>query len=74
MFFKCLDCKSVGMDPELNTSQCPFCGSVNFAVVEEPAARPCPSQFVLTVTPAYAPKKRHLSTAPSRLWQRYSVR
>ncbi len=35
MFFKCLDCGSVILDPDLNTSQCPICGSVNFVVEEK---------------------------------------
>lgn len=38
MFFKCLDCESVVLDPDLNTSQCPVCGSANFVIEEEPAA------------------------------------
>ena len=42
MFFKCLDCGSVILDPDLNTSQCPVCGSVNFVVEEEQVAGAIP--------------------------------
>ena len=42
MFFKCLDCGSVILDPNLNTSQCPICGSVNFVVEEEQVAGATP--------------------------------
>jgi Zn finger protein HypA/HybF involved in hydrogenase expression len=38
MFFKCLDCGSVILDPDLNTSECPLCGSVNFVVEEKQVA------------------------------------
>ena len=43
MFFKCLDCGSVILDPELNTAQCPICGSMNFVVEEKQVvgASPC---------------------------------
>lgn len=38
MFFKCLDCESTVLDPDLNTWKCPVCGSVNFVVDESQVA------------------------------------
>ncbi len=32
MFFKCLDCEAILVDPELNTWHCPACGSENFII------------------------------------------
>jgi Zn finger protein HypA/HybF involved in hydrogenase expression len=51
MFFKCLDCGSVMLDPDLNISECPVCGSVNFAIEQEQAAEatPCRSGHTITV-------------------------
>ncbi len=35
MFIKCLDCSAVVLDPEMNTYQCPICGSEHLAVLEQ---------------------------------------
>lgn len=45
MFCKCLDCESVILDPELNTSQCPICGSDNFVVYEDEPTRLPPNEL-----------------------------
>ncbi len=38
MFFKCLDCGTVALEPELNMWQCPICQSENLTFVETEAA------------------------------------
>ena len=58
MFFKCLDCGSVILDPNLNTSQCPICGSVNFVVEEEQVAGATP---YLLDSPAQAAENEKLT-------------
>ncbi len=42
MFFKCLDCESSVLDPDLNTWQCPVCGSTNFVIEEKQTSSATP--------------------------------
>ncbi len=39
MFCKCLDCGAVHVDPELNSSHCPFCGSEKLMIVKDKKER-----------------------------------
>jgi hypothetical protein len=40
MFYKCLTCGAVILDPDLNTWQCALCGSEDFVVADESASGP----------------------------------
>jgi DNA-directed RNA polymerase subunit RPC12/RpoP len=60
MYFRCLDCESLILDPELNTWQCPVCGSENFVVAENPES--CKSQFNTAGLFPDSPRSREINS------------
>ncbi len=49
MFFECLDCQLVSLDPEMNTWSCPACGSEHLELAQDNAV----SSFSTLVESSY---------------------